>query len=140
MTLGPVQFMAIGFGAEAEFKGEILDELDRLTDRGLIRVLDIGLIRKTEAGDILHIQASGLTAEEVENLGGIVKNCSAHRLASKLSSRPLTWPKPRCWLNWKSVWLLMTWTALWLNLSQGNPWASCSSNMCGPSASVRLLA
>jgi uncharacterized membrane protein len=74
MTLGPVQFMAIGFGAEAEFKGEILDELDRLTDRGLIRVLDVGLIRKTEAGEVIHIQASGLTAEEVENLGGIVKN------------------------------------------------------------------
>jgi uncharacterized membrane protein len=74
MTLGPVQFLAIGFGAETEFKGEVLDELDRLTDRGLIRVLDVGLIRKTEAGDVVHIQASGLTAAEVKEIGGAVKS------------------------------------------------------------------
>lgn len=74
MTLGPVQLLAVGFGAETEFKGDVLDELDRLTDRGLIRVLDVGLIRKTESGDVVHLQASGLTAEEAKEMGQGIKS------------------------------------------------------------------
>lgn len=74
MTLGPVQLLVIGFGAQAEFKGDVLDELDRLTDRGLIRVLDVGLIRKTESGDVVHLQASGLTADEAREMGEGIKS------------------------------------------------------------------
>ena len=74
MTLGPVQMLAIGFGAETEFHGAVLDELDRLTNRGLIRVLDVGLIRKSESGDVVHLQASELTAGEAQEMGQSIKS------------------------------------------------------------------
>jgi uncharacterized membrane protein len=73
MALGPVQVLLINFGPETEFRGEILDELDRLTDRGLIRVLDLGIARRTEDGELVYLQTSSLTAEDAANLGGSVK-------------------------------------------------------------------
>lgn len=73
MTLGPVQVLLINFGSETEFRGEILDELDRLTDRGLIRVLDLGIARRTAEGEVVYLQTSGLTAEDAAELGRSVK-------------------------------------------------------------------
>ena len=73
MALGPVQLILISFGPQTEFRGEILDELDRLTDRGLIRILDLGIARRTEQGEVVYLQTSGLTAEEAAGLGGSVQ-------------------------------------------------------------------
>ena len=73
MALGPVQILVVGFGPETEFRGDVLDELDRLSDRGLIRVLDLGFARRTEDGEIVILQASGMTAEQAARMGQSVK-------------------------------------------------------------------
>jgi hypothetical protein len=51
MELAPVEWALIGF-KDGEFKGEVLEELKRLEEAGIIRVLDIVVIRKSETGDI----------------------------------------------------------------------------------------
>lgn len=64
--IGPVQLVAIGFGPEAEFKGEIMAELARLENSGTIRILDLLFVRKEEDGDLVALDYQG------EDLGAIV--------------------------------------------------------------------
>lgn len=70
--LGPVQFLVVGFETNEKFKGEILAELDTLRGRGVIRVLDLLFVMKTEAGDVVAMQDSDLSAEEEAELGTLV--------------------------------------------------------------------
>ena len=56
MALGPVQFVAYGFENIDRFRGQILDELDRLESSGMIRVLDLLLLAKEENGDLVVLE------------------------------------------------------------------------------------
>ncbi len=62
--LGPVDYLILEFPVGAQnFKGEVADELLRLSDAGTIRVLDVLLLQKSEDGtvDALEIdEAPGL--------------------------------------------------------------------------------
>src|SRR3954451_11382595 len=51
--IGPVQMLAVGFGPDADFKGGIMDELERLEGKGLIRVLDLLFVARDAATDEL---------------------------------------------------------------------------------------
>jgi uncharacterized membrane protein len=50
--MGPVQILMIGYGAGAEFKGEALDELRRLREHDVVRVVDLLMVHKNEDGTI----------------------------------------------------------------------------------------
>jgi hypothetical protein len=65
--------MAIEFGAETEFSGDLVDELNRLYDRGQIRVLDLAVVRMTEEGEPLALRASNLTLREIAEMGSGIK-------------------------------------------------------------------
>ena len=41
MAMGPVQVLVVGFGPDADFKGEALRELKRLTEQDIVRVIDL---------------------------------------------------------------------------------------------------
>jgi hypothetical protein len=64
--IGPVQLIAIGFGPEAEFKGEVMAELARLEESGTVRILDLLFVRKEEDGDLVALDYQG------EDLGAIL--------------------------------------------------------------------
>ena len=65
--IGPVQLLAIGFPADAEFEGRIMAEIERLESHETIRVLDLLFIGKdAETGDLLALDYQG------EDLGAIV--------------------------------------------------------------------
>ncbi|GAA1762239.1 DUF6325 family protein [Agromyces humatus] len=60
--LGPVDFLVIEFPAgQANFTGEIADELVRLVDAGTIRLIDLIILTKDAEGEI--------DAMELEDLG-----------------------------------------------------------------------
>jgi len=60
--MGPVDFLVIEFPAgQANFTGEIADELVRLVDAGTIRVIDLIILTKDAEGEI--------DAMELEDLG-----------------------------------------------------------------------
>jgi uncharacterized membrane protein len=71
MDLGPVQLMVIGFD-HPDFHGTIATELARLSDVGLIRVLDAMIVMKDPEGEVTVVEVSELEVEEAEELGAIV--------------------------------------------------------------------
>jgi uncharacterized membrane protein len=73
MELAPVEWALIGFEG-GEFKGEVLEELKRLEDDEIIRVLDVVVIRKSEAGDIQSFKMGvGDDGSPIAALSGAMK-------------------------------------------------------------------
>lgn len=70
--IGPLQLLVVGFGPDAEFEGLILDELERLTARGLIRVIDLRFVAKDADGELLAIEMSGIDAAEAAEFGAVI--------------------------------------------------------------------
>jgi DNA-binding NarL/FixJ family response regulator len=52
---GPLQVLAVSFGPGADFAGRVLDEVDRLQGRNMLRVLDMLFLAKTESGDVEQV-------------------------------------------------------------------------------------
>jgi uncharacterized membrane protein len=71
MALGPVQILVIGFD-EPKFEGQIKEELDRLRDNDVIRLIDAIVVQKHEDGQVERVQMSNLTTEEAEEFGATV--------------------------------------------------------------------
>jgi DNA-binding NarL/FixJ family response regulator len=49
---GPLQVIAVSFGPDAEFRGRVLAEVDRLQGRGMLRLLDLLIVAKNHDGTI----------------------------------------------------------------------------------------
>lgn len=71
MTIGPVQMLVLGF-EDPKFKGEILDELKRLKEADIVRVIDAAVLRKNDDDSIEILHTSDLTEEETQEFGAIV--------------------------------------------------------------------
>ncbi len=65
--LGPVDWIVVEFPG-SRFTGEIAPTLVELTDRGIIRVLDLLLIRKEEDGSLDFFELSDLEESEIGSL------------------------------------------------------------------------
>jgi len=70
MEFGPVQILVVGFD-EPEFKGQIRDELDRLRDHDVVRLIDLIVVRKDDDGNIERLHHSDLSQEEAQEFGAI---------------------------------------------------------------------
>jgi uncharacterized membrane protein len=71
MTIGPVQLLVVGFEGEREFTGEILEELHRLREHDVVRLVDLMAVRKDANGEVEAIHASDLSEEEATEFGAI---------------------------------------------------------------------
>lgn len=69
MTMGPVQILVIGYGADANFTGAALDELKRLRQQDVVRVIDLLLVMKNDDGSIDKVEITD--AEELAELGAL---------------------------------------------------------------------
>lgn len=70
-AFGPIQIWAFAFDGN-RFKGEILPELDRLKEAGVIRLIDLLVIRKDAAGRVATLTASDLEWEEATSFGAVI--------------------------------------------------------------------
>lgn len=68
---GPVQMLVLEFD-RTRFEGDILPELERLKEAGIIRLIDLLFVRKPEGGELEVVQRSDLTADEATTFGAIV--------------------------------------------------------------------
>jgi uncharacterized membrane protein len=68
---GPVQIMVVGF-EETNFQGQVLDELKRLTDEGIVRLVDMAVVSKDADGEVAAVELTGLSSEESAELGALV--------------------------------------------------------------------
>jgi uncharacterized membrane protein len=71
MKLGPVQLLVIAF-EDGNFEGKILDELRRLREHDVIRMIDLLFVVKDEQGDVAEVEQSDLSAEEAVEFGALV--------------------------------------------------------------------
>ena len=66
--VGPIEVVVLGFEGDAEF-GEIREELDRLRDNDVLRLVDLMAVRHREHGVIETIQLSDLGVDEALAFG-----------------------------------------------------------------------
>jgi len=71
-NIGPIQMLVVGFDKDAEFRGAIMDELEDLSGRGLIRVIDLQFVMKETNGDLLAMEMSDLTDDEAIEFGALI--------------------------------------------------------------------
>ena len=71
MAVGPVQLIVLGF-SHPEFHGEIIAELERLSESNTVRVIDALAVYKDPAGEIEVEHLSNLTREEAVEIGSKV--------------------------------------------------------------------
>jgi hypothetical protein len=63
IELGPIDFVVVEWPAGKEPNGEGLKHLVNLSDRGLIRVLDLAFVRKNEDGSVEGMAITDLDAD-----------------------------------------------------------------------------
>jgi uncharacterized membrane protein len=71
MAIGPVQLLVVGFN-HPDFQGEIRQELERLRDNDLVRVIDALAVRKDADGEVATLHESQLSADEQQAFGALV--------------------------------------------------------------------
>jgi len=70
-NIGPLQLMAVAF-TEPTFSGEVRDELRKLRDQELVRIVDGIVVRKDESGNVAAVEESDLSAEENMQYGEVI--------------------------------------------------------------------
>ncbi len=68
MAIGPVQLIVLGF-KNPDFHGEIIAELERLHDNGVVRVIDALAVYKDAQGELEVEHLSNLTEAEAIEVG-----------------------------------------------------------------------
>ena len=67
MALGPIQILVVGWGEDADFKGEAMDELKKLREHDIVRVIDLIMLHKNDDGSIEKIEIAD--DDELAELG-----------------------------------------------------------------------
>jgi uncharacterized membrane protein len=68
MAIGPVQLIALGF-EHPDFRGEIIEELERLHESNAVRVIDSLAVYKDADGEVEVEHLSNLTRDEAIEVG-----------------------------------------------------------------------
>ncbi len=71
MSIGPVQLIALGF-SKPDFKGEVIEELGRLRDSDVVRVIDSLTVYKDAEGNVASLELSQMGAADRQELGAYV--------------------------------------------------------------------
>jgi uncharacterized membrane protein len=69
--MGPLQLLVFSFKAP-NFEGKILDEVAKLNDSEVMRVIDSLAIHKDHSGNIKVLQTSQITADEATEYGAVI--------------------------------------------------------------------
>jgi len=69
---GPIQMIMIGFERTDRFRGEITRELEKLSDKGVIRIIDLLFVMKDETGEIKALEGSPLSTQERVEFGAVI--------------------------------------------------------------------
>ena len=68
MALGPVQLLAIGFD-EPDFHGAIMDEMKRLREHDIVRLVDVLIVAKDDDGKVTEVEVAD--RPELEKYGAL---------------------------------------------------------------------
>jgi uncharacterized membrane protein len=68
---GPVQMLVVGFATDA-LSGKVLEELKRLREADLVRLVDLLVVAKDDDGELAVVQATDLSQDEAMQFGALV--------------------------------------------------------------------
>ena len=68
MSIGPVEYLILGF-PDNKFTGQIVPELSKLIDSGLIRIIDLTFVTKDAAGGVQVVEYDAV--EELAAFAGL---------------------------------------------------------------------
>jgi uncharacterized membrane protein len=71
VSIGPVQLIALGF-SKPDFKGEVIEELARLRDLDVVRVIDSLTVYKDKDGNVASLEMSQMDDADRRELGAKV--------------------------------------------------------------------
>ena len=86
MSVGPVEYLILGFPGN-KFSGQIVPELAKLIDSGLIRIIDLTFISKDAAGEVKVVEYDAV--EELAAFASLDAEWAGFS-ATKTSRTPLT--------------------------------------------------
>jgi uncharacterized membrane protein len=86
---GPIQLVMIKFDTTDRFKGEILQELNTLRGKGLIRLIDLLLVIKKPDGQIQRLEMTDLTDKQMHEFGSILGKLMGMEASTAVSESPL---------------------------------------------------
>ncbi len=71
IPFGPVQMLVVGFETD-RLEGKVLEELKRLREADIVRLVDLLVVAKDDQGELVSVQASDLTQDEAMQLGALI--------------------------------------------------------------------
>ena len=71
MAIGPVQLLVIGFDSP-DFRGEVLEEFERLRDHDTVRVIDALVVYKDSEGEVAALELSQMDEATAMEFGAKV--------------------------------------------------------------------
>ena len=78
-SVGPIQLLTVAFDGN-HFRGEIMPELERLKQQGIVRIIDLLLVRKDSMGAVMVTTETDLGWEEAVSLGSYIGALSGFRV------------------------------------------------------------
>lgn len=72
IEMAPIQMWVFGFHDASKFTPAIMQEVESLQKRGLIRLIDLLYVERLDDGSLVTHEMSGLTPGEVEEFGGLL--------------------------------------------------------------------
>lgn len=86
---GPIQMLMVKFDTTDKFKGEILQEIDALRGKGLIRLLDLLVVVKNPDGQIQRMEMTDLTDAQMHKFGVVLGKLMGVEAGTAVSESPL---------------------------------------------------
>jgi len=86
---GPIQLLMIKFDTTDKFKGEILQEIDNLRGKGLIRLIDLLVVVKKPNGQIQRMEMTDLTDSQMHQFGTVLGKLMGMDGDTAVSESPL---------------------------------------------------
>ena len=69
VLFGPISLLAVEFPDISKLEGELIKEIGKLSQAGIIRVVGLLAVAKDEKGEFAAVQATGLSDEDRMKLG-----------------------------------------------------------------------
>ncbi|MFC1410093.1 DUF6325 family protein [Streptacidiphilus sp. N1-12] len=63
MAVGPVEYLVVAFPG-SRFRGDLLPELKKLVDGGIVRILDLTFVKRDDEGAVRFLELDSLDADE----------------------------------------------------------------------------
>lgn len=86
---GPIQMIMIKFETTEKFHGEILEELNKLRGKGLIRLIDLLLVVKKPDGQVQRMEMTDLTDAQMHEFGLVLGKLMGMDEETTVSESPL---------------------------------------------------